>query len=54
LEETFTDERKEDVLKFFKRCVLPKDLKEVEKMMRETKALRRDVILNDFSKYQEC
>lgn len=52
--EAFTDEQKEDVLKYFKRCVMPKDLKDVKKKMQETKELRRDCILNDFQKYQEC
>lgn len=54
MEEKFTDEEKEEVFKFFKRCVMPKDIKEVENKMRETKGLRRDWILNDFTKYQQC
>lgn len=54
VDEEFTDEAKEEVFKYFKRCVMPKDIKEVEKKMRETKGLRRNWILNDFEKYQEC
>lgn len=48
------ESEKEEILKFFKRCVLPKDQKEVEKKMKETKAFRRSVILNDFPKYLTC
>lgn len=52
-EDSFQDEDKETILNFFKRCVLPKDRKEVENKMKETKAFRRHMILNDFEKYQD-
>lgn len=51
---TFTDEEKENILKYFKRCVLPKEQKMVMKKMKETKTMRRELILNDFYKYREC
>lgn len=53
-EHSFTEEEKEEVLKYFKRCVLPGDRKEVEKKMLETKSFRRDLILSDIEKYKEC
>lgn len=53
-EDPFDDEEKESILHFFKRCVLPKERNAVEKKMRETKAFRRDVIVNDFEKYKAC
>lgn len=53
-DKAFTDEEKDDMMKFFKRCVLPKDRKAVETKMKETKIVRRQVILDDFQKYQEC
>lgn len=53
-ERTLTEEEKEEAVKYFKRCVLPGDRKDVEKKMHETKSFRRDLILNDFEKYKEC
>lgn len=53
-EEAIADEKKGDVLKLFKRGVLQRERKEVEKKMKETKSFRRNMILNDFQKYQEC
>lgn len=53
-EAEFTDEEKDGILKFFKRCVLPKDRKEVEKKLMDTKVFRREVILNNPEKYQDC
>lgn len=53
-DEVLTDEEKDAILKYFKRCVLPKDQKEVEQKMKDTKAFRRDLILNNIEKYQDC
>lgn len=52
--EHFEDEEKENILNFFKRCVMPQDRKDVEKKMKQTKAFRREVIVNNFPKYKEC
>lgn len=53
-EELWSMEEKEEILAFFKRCVLPQQRNEVEKKMAETKAFRRHVILNDFQEYAKC
>lgn len=50
-EENFSEEAKEEISKFFKRCV-PNDRKEVEKKLAETKTFRRNLILDDFKRYQ--
>lgn len=49
-----TAEEKDETIKYFKRCVLPNDLKNVEQKMRETKTFRRKLILESLQKYQEC
>lgn len=53
-EEQLTEEQENNLLKFFKRCVLPKDLKEVEAKMKTTKTQRRSIILEKIDKYKEC
>lgn len=53
-EEELTEEEKESILKFLKRCVLPKDRKEVEQKLKESKAFRRNLILNNLDKYRDC
>lgn len=52
-EENLSEEYKENVLKFLKRCALS-DRKEVEKRLAETKTFRRELILRDLEKYQSC
>lgn len=53
-DEDFEEEEKESILNFFKRCVLPKERAAVEKKMHETKAFRRNMVLNQFEKYKNC
>lgn len=59
LEEEHTDEEKlttkeeDEAMKFFKRCVLPLDRKNVEEKMKQTKSFRRRLILNEHQKYKE-
>jgi len=52
-EGNFSQEEKEEILNFFKRCV-PNDRHEVKKKMMDTKAFRREMILTDLKKYQTC
>ena len=52
--DTYTDEDKEEVLKYLKRCVPSKQRKEVENKMKESNELRRDIILNEFWRYRGC
>lgn len=47
-----TDAEKKDVENFFKRCVLPRQQKEVEAKLFETKKYRREMIINDLAEYK--
>lgn len=48
-----TDAEKKEVQDFFKRCVLPKQRKDVEARMTDTKAYRREMIIDDFDDYKK-
>lgn len=49
-----SEEDKGEILKNFKRCVLPTERKAVEQKMRDTVAIRRQLILDDLTKYKDC
>lgn len=53
-EQTLTETEKTEIMAYFKRCVLPKEIKEVEKKMAETKYHRRKMILEEFETYRNC
>lgn len=52
--ECISEEQKNAILKFFKRCVLPREKKAVQQKMRDTVAFRRQLILDDLTKYKDC
>lgn len=49
-----SEEDKDAILKYLKRCVLPTEKKAVEQKMRDTVAIRRQLILDDLTKYKDC
>lgn len=48
-----TEEKKEEIRNFFKRCVLPKQRNDVEAKMVETKDYRRELIIGNFEEFRE-
>lgn len=52
-DEMLSEDDKEEIIDYFKHCLLPEDRKQVEKKMKDTKHWRRGLILHNPSKYME-